>query len=48
MNGQVNKAQLLSRIQTARTPLDKMLSQLSEEQMTQPGVEGKSSVTRAL
>jgi hypothetical protein len=44
VNDQMNKAQLLSRIQTARAPLDAMLAQLTDEQMTQPGVEGKSSV----
>jgi hypothetical protein len=44
MDSQINKTQLLSRIQTARAPLDTMLAQLTEEQMTQPSVEGKSSV----
>ena len=44
MDSQINKTQLLSRIQTSRAPLDTMLAQLTEEQMTQPGVEGKSSV----
>jgi hypothetical protein len=39
MDSQNNRSQLLDRIRTARAPLDTMLVQ-----MTQPGVEGKSSV----
>jgi hypothetical protein len=38
------KPQLLDWIKDARAPLDRLIAQLSEEQMLQPGVENKSSV----
>jgi len=38
------KTQLLDLIKNARAPLDRLIAQLSEEQMLQPGVENKSSV----
>jgi len=44
MNDQINKAQILTRIQTAHAPLETTLPRLTEEQMLQPGVEGKSSI----
>ena len=44
MEQQTNKTDLLHKIREARAPLDALLAQLSEEQMLQPGVEGKSSV----
>lgn len=44
MNDQINKAQILTRIQTTHAPLETILAQLTEEQMLQPGVESKSSV----
>ena len=44
MEEQNNKKQLLQRIQKSRAPLDALLLQMTEEQMLQPGVEGRSSV----
>src|SRR5437763_13638609 len=44
MEAQTNKTELLHKIREARAPLDTLLPQLSEEQMLQPGVEGKGSV----
>lgn len=38
------KAQMLDRIKNARTPLDRLIAQMTDEQMLQPGVENKSSV----
>ena len=38
------KAQILDRIKNARAPLDRLVAQLTDEQMLQPGVENKSSV----
>ena len=39
-----SKAQLLDWIKNARAPLDRLIGQLTEEQMLQPGVENRSSV----
>jgi len=44
MEEQNNKTQLLNRIQSERAPLETLVTQLTEEQMLQPGVEGKSSI----
>jgi len=44
MDTQMDKTQLLNRIQSERAPLEVMLTQMSEEQMIKPGVEGRSSV----
>ncbi len=38
------KAQILDRIKSARAPLDRLVAQMTDEQMQQPGVENKSSV----
>ncbi len=38
------KAQILDRIKNARAPLDRLVAQMTDEQMLQPGVENKSSV----
>jgi hypothetical protein len=39
-----SKAQLLDWIKNARTPLDSLIAQMTEEQMLQAGVENRSSV----
>jgi hypothetical protein len=44
MEEQNNKTQLLNRIQNERAPLETLVTQLTKEQMLQPGVEGKSSI----
>src|SRR5215469_9686272 len=44
MEEQSNKTQLLNRIQNERALLETLVTQLTEEQMLQPGVEGKSSI----
>jgi len=44
MKEQNNKKQLLQKLQESRSPLDTLLAQIPEEEMLQPGVEGRSSV----
>jgi hypothetical protein len=44
MEEQHSKTQLLNRIQKERASLETIVTQLTEEQMLQPGVEGKSSI----
>ena len=38
------KAQMIDRIKNSRAPLDRLIAQMTDEQMLQPGVENKSSV----